>query len=305
MCGAAALGRERFTMKRASAICVVAAALLLPPYAAPPVHAGSSAEAISRESAARLLERRFSASGGSYALMDASTGAILASNLELDRPRPLGSLLKPFTAIAYGETHSFEFPQHECTGKAGGCWRPRGHGRISIVEAIAYSCNAYFRALAADLSAQDVSSVLERFGLDAVDPHAGPPALFGMGDSWRATPRELLRAYLELARRSNQPGAHEVVQGMRLSAQRGTGEALGYALNAHALNARSLNSDALVKTGTATCTHARRAPGDGYAVAIYPADAPQFALLVSLHSAPGSHAAAVAGEMLRALTERR
>ncbi|MGH8629855.1 MAG: hypothetical protein ACREU7_03690, partial [Burkholderiales bacterium] len=66
--------------------------------------------------------------------------------------------------------------------------------------------------------------------------------------------------------------------------------------------AHGLEVDALVKTGTASCSHLGRAPGDGYAVAIYPAQAPRFALLVSVHGAPGSHAAAVAGRMLRALT---
>lgn len=271
------------------------AALLLPPHAAPPAHAGSPAAAISRESLARLLEQRFSGTGAWYALMDAQSKTILASHhLELDRPIPLGSLLKPFTAIAYGEAHAFEYPRFECKGAASGCWRPRGHGRVGIVEAIAHSCNAYFRALTADLSAQDVSSTLARLGLSAVDPNARPPALFGVGDAWRATPRELLRAYLEIAQRGGQPGAREVVQGMRLAAQNGTGETVR----------RAGHAEALVKTGTAPCTHARREPGDGYAVVMYPAESPQFALLVSVHGAPGSQAAAVAGEILRVLSVR-
>ncbi|MGH8702519.1 MAG: penicillin-binding transpeptidase domain-containing protein [Burkholderiales bacterium] len=277
-----------------AASVALVAALLLPPHAVPPAHAGGSAVAISHESAARLLERRFADTPASYVLMDAATGIILASNLDQDRPRPLGSLLKPFTAIAYGEAHAFEYPRYECKGTTGGCWRPRGHGRIGIVEAIAHSCNAYFRSLSSQLRAQDVSTTLERFGLGPMDAHAGSAALFGAGDTWRATPRDVLRAYLEIAKRSAQPGAREVVQGMRLAAQSGTGEAVG----------RAVDADALVKTGTAPCTHARRSSGDGYAIVIYPADAPQFALLVSVHGAPGSQAAATAGEMLRVLTDQ-
>jgi len=278
-------------MKQALAITLIAGVLLLPPQTSP-AYGGSSARAISRESAARLLERRFSASGASYILMDAHSGSILASNWpELDRPVPLGSLLKPFTAIAYGETHSYEYPQYECRGAAGGCWRPRGHGRIGITQAIAHSCNAYFRELASGLRAQDVSATLARFGLSPLDPRAPPSALYGMGDAWRATPRQLLRAYLEIAQRHEQPGARQVVQGMRLASQSGTGEAVG----------RALHADALVKTGTAACVHGG-ATGDGYAVVLAPADSPQLALLVSLHEAPGSHAAAAAGKMLRALT---
>lgn len=280
-------------MKLASTFAVVAVALLLPPPAVPPAHAGGSTATIAHESAARLLERRFGNSGVSYVLMEAATGSVLASTMDVDRDRPMGSLLKPFTAIAYGETHAFEYPHYECKGTSGGCWRPRGHGRIGIVEAIAHSCNAYFRALASNLSAEDVSSTLSSFGMEAFDARAGTPALFGAGNAWRASPRELLHAYLEIAKRSAQPGAREVVEGMRLAGQSGTGEAVG----------RAVDVEVLVKTGTAPCTHARRSPGDGYAVVLFPADAPRFALLVSLHSAPGSHAAATAGEMLRVLTD--
>ncbi len=292
-------------MKRALSIALIAAAMLLPPQTSP-AHAGSTSRAISRESAARLLERQFSGAGASYVLMDAGTGEILASNWpDLDRPLLLGSLLKPFTAIAYGETHAFEYPVLECKGEAGGCWRPRGHGHLGIAQAIAHSCNAYFRALASGLSPQDVSAALQRFGLDPLDADADRDSLFGAGDAWRASPRALLRAYLEIAQRGTQPGAREVVQGMALAARTGTGEAVGHALNPGATNAHALDAGALVKTGTASCAHLDRAPGDGYAVAIFPAQAPRFALLVSVHGTPGSHAAAVAGEMLRALTGRR
>jgi hypothetical protein len=56
---------------------------------------------------------------------------------------------------------------------------------------------------------------------------------------------------------------------------------------------------ALVKTATAPCTHPRHAPGDGFAVAVWPADNPRILLLVRAHSKPGAGAAAIAGEMLR------
>ncbi len=282
-------------MKIASTICVVAVGLILPPPAVPPAHAGSSTTAIAHESAARLLERRFGNDGASYVLMDAATGSVLASTMDLDRELPMGSLLKPFAAIAYGETHAFEYPRYECKGTSGGCWRRRGHGRIGIAEAIAHSCNAYFRMLSSDLNSEAVSNTLGSFGLGAFDARAGTPALFGAGDEWRASPRELLRAYLEIAKRSTQPGAREVVHGMRLAGQSGTGDAAG----------RAVDGEVLVKTGTAACTHARRSPGDGYAVVLFPTDAPRFALLVGVHSAPGSQAAATAGEMLRVLAERK
>jgi cell division protein FtsI/penicillin-binding protein 2 len=60
---------------------------------------------------------------------------------------------------------------------------------------------------------------------------------------------------------------------------------------------------ALVKTGTAPCIHAKRAPGDGFAVAIWPADDPRVVLLLRVHSAPGAEAAATAGKILRRIGE--
>ena len=67
-------------------------------------------------------------------------------------PIPMGSLVKPFTALAYGEEHQFRYPTHVCLGGAGGCWLPRGHGEIGISSAIAESCNSYFRMLTANMT---------------------------------------------------------------------------------------------------------------------------------------------------------
>jgi hypothetical protein len=77
---------------------------------------------------------------------------------------------------------------------------------------------------------------------------------------------------------------------MAESAQRGTGAAVGHALRF---------PDALVKTGTAPCTHSRGAPGDGFATVLTPANQPQILLMVRVHGVPGAQAAKTAGEMLR------
>ncbi len=252
------------------------------------------AASLEEQSIARVLGRRFSSPNISYLLLDARNGAVVASRWEDSKvPTPLGSLVKPFTALAYARRHGFRYPKFTCTGAAGGCWFPRGHGRIEIEQAIAFSCNAYFRALASEVRTEDVLLLIYDFGIHSLVDGLTGQALVGFGDQWRISPLEIARAYCELAK-SGEAGVGSVLRGMALSAQAGTGSAVGHAL---------AESKALVKTGTARCTHAHRAPGDGYVMVLYPADSPRVALLVRVHGVPGAQAAVVGGQMLRAAVE--
>lgn len=263
------------------------------PPAAPDVATPSAA--LQQQSTARLLEQRFLEPVVSYLLLDAKTGDPIAASWEtLSQPVPMGSLLKPFTALAYGEAHSFHYPEYVCRGQAGGCWRPRGHGRIGISEAVAHSCNAYFRALAAQVPADHLSAVLARYGASASDQSESASAKIGVGNGWRIAPLEMARAYLALASRAGDPGAEDLAAGMVLSARLGTGSAVDSALG---------GNRARVKTGTAPCVHAHRLPGDGYAVVLYPAEAPRLLLLVQVHGVPGSKAAVTAGRMMRVVID--
>jgi len=230
----------------------------------------------------------------SYLLLDATRKTVIAIDWRAaDAPVPVGSLVKPFTAIAYGQRHRMRFPVFECTGAD--CWLKTGHGRIGLAAAIAHSCNSYFRQLAADVTPADVGEVVDRFGL------RGPPAdcdrdtLFGVGSAWRLSPLDVARAYAELAARRVEPGVAEVIEGMRLSASVGTAAAVG----------RALRSSALAKTGTAPCSHSPKAAGDGYAVVAYPGDSPRYILLVEVHGVVGSQAAETAARLLPVLTGAR
>lgn len=250
-----------------------------------------------QQSLARLLEQRFPGQGVSYLLLDARSGNLIAARWEnTSQPVPMGSLLKPFTALAYGEAHGFHYPDFVCRGQAGGCWRPRGHGRIGLAQAVAHSCNAYFRALAAQVPAADLAAVLTRYGVSATDPADSASAKIGLGSGWRVPPLEMARAYLALASRAGDPGADTLASGMLLSARLGTGSAVDGALGPPWAGAR-------VKTGTAPCLHADKLPGDGYAVALYPAESPRFLLLVQVHGVPGSKAAVTAGRMMRVVLD--
>ena len=227
----------------------------------------------------------------SYLLLDATRATVIAS--EWPAPNvaiPVGSLVKPFTAIAYGQRHRMHFPVHECTGED--CWLKTGHGTIGLAAAIANSCNSYFRNLAADLMPLDVADVADRFGLHGPAWDCDRSALFGMGNAWRLSPIEVARAYAELASRRTEPGVEQIVSGMRQAAAVGTAAAIGKALR---------SASALAKTGTAPCSHIPKAAGDGYAVVIYPGDSPRYVLLVQVHATVGRQAAETAARLLPAL----
>jgi cell division protein FtsI/penicillin-binding protein 2 len=258
-------------------------------------HANDSRTSLFAQSVGQLLNRDFPNHDISFLVLDAHTGTVLASRW--DHPEaliPLGSLVKPFTALAYGERHEFKYPTHICRGTITGCWLPRGHGVVDLTSAIAYSCNSYFRMLTADMTAAQVSPTATRFGLQPPALGISGPTLAGLGNHWLMSPLSMARAYVELIRRRDQPGVRLVLAGMAQSARQGTGAEVDRALS---------YPDALAKTGTAACTHHTHAPGDGFTVAIAPADQPQILLMVRVHGVPGAQAARTAGQMLRRIEE--
>jgi cell division protein FtsI/penicillin-binding protein 2 len=247
------------------------------------------------QSAAQILQREFTGREISYLLLDVHSGAVLVSRWDnANQPIPLGSLVKPFIALAYGEEHQFRYPPHLCRGDASGCWLPHGHGEIGITAAVADSCNSYFRMLTAGMTSADVIPAVMRFGLDAPAPELSGPDLIGVGNRWLISPLHMAQAYLELNRRRDQSGAREIISGMAQSGRQGTGLEVDRALK---------HSHALVKTGTAACTHQDHAPGDGFVVALVPAEQPNLLLMVRVHGVPGAKAALTAGRMLSRIEE--
>ena len=234
----------------------------------------------------RLLHEGFAGEDVSYILIEAQRGRVVDARWpDADEPVPMGSLVKPFTALAYGEAHAFRYPEYVCRGTPSGCWLPAGHGRIGIVEAIAQSCNAYFYALAAELRFVDVAGVARRFSIAPPPEHAPAAAYVGREGLWKIAPSAAVRAFAALA---SEPSAGTVVAGMVECARRGTGRAVG---------------QGLVKTGTAPCSHERKDTGDGYVVAFDRTDEPRYVLLVRVHGVPGAEAASVAGAMMRVIRE--
>jgi len=257
--------------------------------------ARSTMRSLFAQSAVEILRRDYAASETSYLLLDARSGAVLASHWEnSEKPIPLGSLVKPFTALAYAEAHAFGYPVYDCKGKASGCWQPQPHGKLDVTSAVAVSCNTYFHLLAENVSLERLAPLVQSFGLESPGADSTSANLMGLGGQWRVSPLHMAQAYLELYRRREQPGVAPLIEGMRQSALRGTAAAIGRQLK---------QTTALVKTGTAPCTHASWAPADGFALALVPTERPEILLFIRMHSITGAKAAETAGRMLRQMEE--
>lgn len=207
-----------------------------------------------------------------YIAMDVRTRVVLAQDWQsADVAIPAGSLVKPFTALAYGA----EFPEFVCKGKASGCWLAHGHGRVKFREALAQSCNAYFLNLSRGVDAETLRVVAAKFGISAPGSDR-VEARIGLGDDWKISPVALLGAYAELASRSGEPRVNEILQGLELAAQSGTASAIG--------------RGALAKTGTVSHY--------GFTVVLAPAESPRIALLVRVRGVTGADAAKSAARIL-------
>jgi cell division protein FtsI/penicillin-binding protein 2 len=206
-------------------------------------------------------------------------------NLSLQAPICFGSLLKPILAVAFAATHA-SFPVIRCAGASSRCWYAPGHGEQNIVSALANSCNTYFLQTAATLDPAALETVALQLGLAAPERTLTPERLVGLAHGWPQFPHHVTRAFAALATRSGDPAVSLVLRGMELCAQTGTARAAHFACYA--------------KTGTAPCSHLRRAPGDGFALAMYPLDRPRRVLLVEAHGTTG----AVAASGLKAIAAR-
>ena len=196
-------------------------------------------------------------------------------------PIPIGSLVKPFLAVAYLKTHA-DSPTIVCHGHSDRCWKPVGHGSLTLTQAIAQSCNAYFLAIARDIQPTDIPY------LPPPPPNASPDTLVGLNPSWRISPEALANAYAELL--SSQPPP-AILTGMRDSARRGTANRIG-----------PHPGGVLAKTGTAPCVDRPcKATGDGLVIAAVPADHPTLLLLVRKRATTGAMTAAAANAILTQL----
>jgi len=83
-----------------------------------------------------------------------------------------GSIFKVVTAIAALEEGVTDRKRKiycpgtfELAGQVFTCWKETGHGSLSMVDAIAHSCNVYFYTLGKDLGIERFNKYMQKFGL--------------------------------------------------------------------------------------------------------------------------------------------
>ena len=262
-----------------------------------------------------LVAQLMKGKSGAAAVLDVASGKLIASwNLKLASQRLAapGSTVKPFVLEELLRTGKIRAEQRlvcrrplYISGRRMDCSHSPAITYLDASDAIAYSCNSYFAAVATQLSPRELGDVYRRAGFASLTRLAptevagrvtpavniGQLQLQALGD-WgvEITPLELLWAYRNLAleKRGNQRGLSKAVfDGLEHSVQYGM---------AHAAEPNGIT--AAGKTGTAAgrgtaYTHAFFA---GYA----PADKPEIALVVYLENGRGTDAAALAAPIFTA-----
>ena len=253
--------------------CCAFCAPAQPPSRPPTLYAQSIQTALSAHSANLEL-----------LVLDLRTGDTLANTFaQPDRPIPVGSLTKPFLALAYLRAHPGAAPTLTCRGHPDRCWKPLGHGALALPQALAQSCNAYFLALAARLPANVPIPDLPP------PPNASSTTLIGLTPGWLISPNALAHAYASLFADPTLP--LDILTGLRAAAASGTASRIGL----HP-------GGVLAKTGTAPCIDvACKASGDGLVLAAIPAAHPTLLLLVRRRATTGAMAAAAASPILTLL----
>ena len=243
-----------------------------------------------REWIAVCATAALAASRSEELVIEASTERVVRNDFTPAHREPVGSLVKVFTALAYGARQQNRFPSVVCKGESTGCWYAAGHGRLELVGAIVHSCNSYFLTLARAVKQEDVALVASAYRI-APPVLDTPEARIGLGRGWLESPEAIALAYLTLARRRQEPGSALIVEGLRRCARQGTAKACG--------------AGVLAKTGTSICVHRPAMPGDGWALGLFPEDMPRYAVLVREHGVPGATAAVGLASRIAALRAGR
>ena len=272
----------------------------------------------------QLLARLMAGKEGAIALLDVSSGKLL-SHWRLDvaakRLSPPGSTVKPFVLIDLLRSGKVQPDQRlvcrrvlQIDGRQMNCSHSPSITNLDAAEAIAFSCNSYFAAIATRLNASELTEIFQRAGFASLTGFAQNEAeaagriasaktpaqlqLQSMG-SWgiEVTPLALLRAYrtLALKRQSDSSGpASAVFVGLENSVRYGMAQA-----------AQPTGVSAAGKTGTAA--DPKTGQTHGFFAGYSPADKPEIVLVIYLEHGRGRDAAAIAAPIFtsyRASTHR-
>lgn len=265
-------------------------------------------------------------------IFEINTGRILAAQSEqgLMLPRRLGSLAKPLVAyalLASGKSSDDVFfcrpssPEEKST-KA--CWYKPGHGNLTFVQAMAQSCNAWFRQWLKGSDSGPTLNMLEKLDVLSREEIKGIPRLnekiCGLDGNLSISSLNCAAAFASLfnggvilninnserglrispvdSMKINARALDLVSNGMHECGTTGTGAAFGKILG---------SGSALVKTGTAyavTKSGVDSSKTDGWCIALYPADKPSFLILLHLKNGSGTQASEKAAFYLKVALEK-
>ena len=218
----------------------------------------------------------------------------------LDTPVLPGSIVKTAALVAALEHGVITADStHMCrrVAKADGhtfvCSHPELRRPLSPAEALAYSCNDFFAALAPRLPREALNATRMAAGLPPIasgTPMA--PAILGLAGP-KTTPRALVDAMARIAGAGRdkpvpmKPATKAVlIEGLRGAAEYGTAAAF-----------KSNGVSALAKTGTILMPNGNAL---GLVVALIPAAKPTRAIVVAAPGGAGMDAAAIAADLLEA-----
>ena len=241
-CGAPSFrGPEKIRTK--AAVCLL---LLF----APALRAETTAQA--------ALSSALRATGAVGVVVDVNTGRLVAAVNSTDAARQPGSILKPLFLAAALEQHlvlpqATVFCRRDLRISTGSrewnlaCTHPQSDVPFAAQEALAYSCNRYFAALADRMSPAQVSATLEHYGLGHIPtPQTREQKeLLVLGVAGIAvSPTQIASAYRKLALELDDPRAPTVLDPVR----EGLRDSVRYGM-AH--NAAIPGIEIAGKTGTA------------------------------------------------------
>lgn len=187
-----------------------------------------------------------------------------------------GSLLKPFAILSIENDSEVT---HKCTGWSNmqqRCWLRESHGKINLIEALAYSCNSYFIQYFTKKINLEQNYELLSYYLSFKGKYSEKEFIeesIGLGTSIKTTPVEILKSYNKLFR--EKPEGIEIIrQGMKECIYYGTGELFSDITGV---------IDAACKTGT---SYRIKDNGEydwrnntGWFLIMYPADEPKYSFL--------------------------
>jgi cell division protein FtsI/penicillin-binding protein 2 len=254
---------------------------------------------------------------GAAVVVEVESGKIMAQQGMQTAARRLatpGSTIKPFVLMALLKSQKFSsdeaFLCHRTlriAGKRMDCTHPELAAPLHAEEALAYSCNSYFAAMAERINAADLVSSFQQAGFTSPTGWSNDEVtgvvketqtleqrqLQALGEeSVQVTPLELLAAYRTVAlQHRHEDKTWEVIY-------RGLQDSTTYGM-AH--GAAPEGYDVAGKTGTANS--ASSALTHGWFAGYAPAEKPEIALVVYLEHGRGSDAAAVARAVFTAYSK--